>query len=102
MSRTVWLHTQQGPVEVRVVALRLSEAQAQVARRKAERRASKQQRHPQPDTLDVAGWLLLVTTLPAAQWSAAEVLTLYRCRWHIELLFKRLKQLLDLHRLACV
>lgn len=102
VSRQVWLHTEQGPLEVRVVALRLSEAQAQAARRKAVKKASKQQRHLQPDTLYVAGWVLLVTTLPAAQWSAAEVLTLYRCRWHIELLFKRLKQLLEQHRLACV
>jgi hypothetical protein len=39
--------------------------------------------------------------LPAKEWSAAEVLTLYRCRWHIELLFKRWKQLLAAHRLRC-
>ncbi len=101
VSRQVWLHTSQGPLCVRVVALRLSEAQAEAARRKALKKASKQQRRLQPDTLYVAGWLLLVTTLPAEQWSAAEVLTLYRSRWHIELLFKRLKQLLAQHRLAC-
>jgi hypothetical protein len=101
VSRPVWLHTTQGPLCVRVVALRLSEAQAAAARRKALKKASKQQRQLQPTTLYEAGWLLLVTTLPAQQWSAAEVLTLYRSRWHIELLFKRLKQLLEQHRLTC-
>lgn len=101
LSRPLWLHTSQGPLPVRLVALRLSQAQAQAARRKALKKASKQQRRVQPDTLYVAGWLLLVTTLPDEQWSAAEVLTLYRSRWHIELLFKRLKQLLELHRLGC-
>jgi len=40
-----------------------------------------------------------VTSLPEEQWSEAEVLALYRARWHIELLFKRIKQLLDTHRL---
>lgn len=101
VSRQVWLHTSQGPLQVRLVALRLTPAQTAAARRKALKKASKQQRHLQPDTLYVAGWLLLVTTLPAQQWSAAEVLTLYRSRWHIELLFKRLKQLLQQHRLTC-
>lgn len=101
MSRQVWLHTETGPLEVRVVALRLNAAQSEAAQRKAKKQASKRQRHLQPDTLYVAGWVLLVTTLSAQQWSAAEVLTLYRSRWHIELLFKRLKQWLAQHRLAC-
>jgi hypothetical protein len=52
--------------------------------------------------LYLAGWVLLVTTLPESNWGAEEVLALYRSRWHIELFFKRLKQLLDMHRLTCV
>lgn len=42
-----------------------------------------------------------MTSLPAQQWSDAEVLALYRARWHIELFFKRLKQLLDAHGVRC-
>jgi Transposase DDE domain len=42
-----------------------------------------------------------VTTLPEPSWQIALVLDLYRCRWHIEVLFKRIKQLLDIHRLRC-
>jgi Transposase DDE domain len=102
VSRRVWLQADQQQLEVRVVALRLSEAPTQAARRRKCQKAKKDQRRIQPDTLYVAGWLLLITTLPAEQWSAAEVLALYRSRWHIELLFKRIKQLLDMHRLACV
>jgi len=49
----------------------------------------------------LAGWLLVVTTLPAASWSDQQVLGLYRARWHIELICKRIKQLLSLHRLRC-
>jgi len=41
--------------------------------------------------------MLLVTTLPQEQWSAPDVVKLYRARWQIELVFKRLKQGLQLH-----
>lgn len=43
--------------------------------------------------------MLVLTTLPGADWSDQEVLSLYRARWHIELLFKPIKQLLSQHRL---
>ena len=42
-------------------------------------------------------WVL--TTLPADQWPAHSILVLYRFRWQIELLFKRLKSLLHLDSL---
>jgi hypothetical protein len=42
-------------------------------------------------------WVL--TTVPATEMSAVQVLELYRLRWHIELLFKRLKSLLHLDHL---
>jgi Transposase DDE domain len=42
-------------------------------------------------------WVL--TTIPAAEMAAVQILELYRLRWHIELLFKRLKSLLHLDQL---
>lgn len=101
-SLPVWIEQQEGkPLPLRVVALRLTEAQRQQAQRRTKRKASKQQRQLQADTLYLAGWLLVVTTLPQQQWSDAAVLCLYRARWHIELLFKRIKQLLHQQRLRC-
>jgi hypothetical protein len=101
-SLQVCIEQPQGePLELRMVALRLSEAQRQRAQRRTKRKASKQQRQLQADTLYLAGWLLVVTTLPQQQWSDAAVLCLYRARWHIELLFKRIKQLLHQQRLRC-
>lgn len=41
--------------------------------------------------------MLVLTTLPAEDWSAQEILSLYRARWQIEMLFKRIKQLLNQH-----
>jgi hypothetical protein len=53
----------------------------------------------QAQTLVYAAWLLLITSLPAADWSLADLLTLYRARWQEELPFKRIKHLLRLHGL---
>ena len=41
----------------------------------------------------------MVTSLPAAQWTAQDILDLYRLRWQVELIFKRLKSLLHLDHL---
>ena len=44
-----------------------------------------------------AGVMLLGTTLPKQQWSAQDAVRLYRARWQVELLFKRIKQAWHLH-----
>lgn len=51
-----------------------------------------------PLTVQSAGFLMVLTSLPAAV-SAAEVLAACRVRWQVELAFKRLKSLLGLDRL---
>ena len=40
--------------------------------------------------------MILVTSLPAAEFPAADIFALYRLRWRIELAFKRLKSLIGL------
>ena len=50
-------------------------------------------------TLAVAGWLLVITTLSAATWSPTDVLSLYRARWQVGLVFKKMKQLLCLNQI---
>ncbi len=97
-TRAFFSH-QEKSYEVRVIALHRTAEQTEQMRRQKCKKASKRQRGIQSETLYLAGWLLVLTTLPAADWSAVEVLSLYRARWHIELLFKRIKQLLSQHRL---
>jgi len=86
------------------VALRLTEKQRQDAQKRKRKKASQRGKKSKPtaETLYLAGWLIVVTTLPASRWSAQEVLSLYRARWHIEFFFKRFKQLLDVHQVTCV
>lgn len=54
---------------------------------------SKKGREPSATQLLLCDWLVFATNVPAEMLSAKEVWVVYRCRWQIELLFKRAKQL---------
>jgi Transposase DDE domain len=94
-----WARVEEQRVQVRVLGLRLPEEAAAKARTRVLLRGRRKRQQVQPQTLLLAGWVILVSTLPKAQWSCAELFWLYRQRWQIELLFKRLKQFLLLVRL---
>lgn len=99
-ERMVWMQFRKQRVRLRLLALRLDEAAANRAQRRHERKLSQngsKQSHPWTKVL--TDWLLVLTSLDAAAWSAEDVLALYRARWQIELLFKRIKQLVRIHRL---
>ena len=81
---------------VRVIAHRLSDGQAAKARKRKIRKASKNQRQIQAETLFSAGWITVITSL-GAEYSGEEILHLYRSRWQVELLFKRFKQNFSVH-----
>ncbi len=101
-SLACWCCYQGQVYAVRLVALQLPAEAAQAARKRKIKKACKDGRSVSEATLFFAGWLLLITTLPQVDWSAQDVLRLYRARWQIELFFKRLKQLLRLTLLRCV
>jgi hypothetical protein len=78
---------------VRLIARALPAVQCGQARRKKARRAKQKGKKLSARTLRLTGWWLLLTTLETS-WSAGDVVRLYRARWQVELLFKRLQQLL--------
>jgi hypothetical protein len=84
---------------VRLIAAQLPQEQADLARKRLKDKARKKGKSVSAKQLLLAGWVLLLTTLSADQWSAAELLRLYRARWQIELLFKRIKQMLRMHQI---
>lgn len=84
---------------VRLLACRLPAVAANTARRRLRQQATKHGRTPTQLSLQAAGFVLLLTSLDAQEWSAADVLALYRFRWQIELVFKRWKGLLGLGHL---
>jgi hypothetical protein len=92
----VWVSTPQGRFPLRLVAQAIPEAAADKARRKIRHETSKKGKTPDERSLFAAGFVLLLTNLPLLDWSAQQVLQLYRFRWQIELAFKRLKSLLNL------
>ena len=83
---------------VRVLAARLPPEAAARARQRKYQKAQKHGRTPSAATLALADWVLVATTLAAA-WSLPDVLRLYRARWQVELVFKRMKQLLRFNQL---
>ena len=87
------------PVPVRLIALRKSEAAAEQARKKLLSKASRNGIKVQPKTLELAGYILVLTSIRSDLLSPEEVLEIYRFRWQIELVFKRLKGLLHLDHL---
>ncbi len=95
----VQLDTPQGRFTLRLLAAPLSADKAEAARRRARRNAEKKGRQVSAGTLLAAGFLLLLTNLPAALWPMELVFWLYRLRWQIELQFKRYKSLLQLAQL---
>lgn len=88
-------------LSVRLMAVVLPDEQAEALRRQKQRQARDKGHTLSAQALFLAGFHLLVTTLPEHRWPVPVVLELYRCRWQIEILFKRIKQLLDTHRLRC-
>jgi hypothetical protein len=98
---TLRVATDRGPphLPLRLIVQR-KPAPATVAElRRLHRGARRRQKRLDPRSLTAAGFLVLATTLPAAECPAAEVLAAYRLRWQIELAFKRLKSLLRIDRL---
>jgi DDE family transposase len=85
---------------VRLIASKLPADKVAVARKRKATKAKKAKRKLTPTSVALAGWLVLITTLDAT-WLAPEVLRLYQARWQIELVFKRIKQLLRLAPLRC-
>src|SRR5512132_4217124 len=96
---TGWCRWQGHRYRVRLLAAQLDAKATQAARRRQRRKAQQAGRTLTAPTLAVAGWLLLITTLDAATWSAADVLYGYRARWQVELVFKKMKQLLRLNQI---
>jgi hypothetical protein len=73
-------------------AYRLSAEQAGRARHKCRQRHKKGA--PTAESLWLAGWVLVFTTLAPEVLAAQTIMRLYRCRWQIEIAIKRWKSIL--------
>jgi len=96
VSITVWLSSKGRCCPGMVHAQRLPPEAAETARRRCRQDGNRKGRTPAQDTLYLAGWVMVFTTVPEAIVDGSAVIKLYRTRWQVELAFKRLKSLLDL------
>jgi hypothetical protein len=87
------------PLILRLVVRRKAAEEAQAEQKRLLKGAQKRGKKPDPRSLEAANYILLLTSLPADAFCAADVLALYRFRWQIELAFKRMKSLAGLDEL---
>jgi hypothetical protein len=97
IDRPIWIRRKHGPaLGLRLVAIKKPPEAAAAARRKARRDAQREGYQLSQQALAAADWVILVTSLPPAEFTTDDILALYRLRWRIELAFKRLKSLIGL------
>jgi hypothetical protein len=83
----------------RVCAIKKSRQATETARKRLRRRAQKCGTKTAPETEEAAGYIFVFTTVDEAELTRTAVLEMYRGRWQVELVFKRLKSILDLGHL---
>lgn len=102
LDKPVWVHKARGrftPLPMRLVVIPKPPQIAERARTIVRNTARKDQRRIDPRTVAAASYLILLTSLDAAAFPQESLAALYRVRWQVELVFKRLKSILHLDRL---
>jgi len=84
---------------VRLLVLRKSPAATEKARQKILQEAKRKGRRASAEALEAAEYMMVVTSIPQRELGVEQALEIYRFRWQIELVFKRLKGLLELDEL---
>jgi hypothetical protein len=93
------LEGKEPPLPVRLCAVRKSAAATALAEKKLRRKARREGRQLQPESLIYARYVMVLSTFPRATYDTQRVLEAYRLRWQVELVFKRLKQIAQLGHL---
>ena len=83
----------------RVCAIKRSRQAAQAALKRFLVTSRHKGQQPKPSTLEALRYVFVFTSLSPTELSAMQALELYRGRWQIELVFKRLKSILQLGHL---
>lgn len=99
-QHAVWLNAITAPL--RLVIQRIPPEKAERQRKRVTRKAGKAGHKIDPRTSVAAGYLMLITSLPAAEQSAERIVSMYRNRWQVELGFKRLKSIAGIDALPAL
>lgn len=86
-------------IKGRFCAIRKSAEAIKKSIKKAKRESMRMQTKTRPQTLVIAEYICLFTTVNRHIYQAKDILMLYKGRWQIELAFKRLKSIIGLGHL---
>lgn len=86
-------------VKGRLCAIRKSKEAIHRALKKLLRNATRKQRQVKPETIELAEYVIVFTSVNRHKLKGEEVLLLYRGRWQIELAFKRMKSIVGIGHL---
>lgn len=86
-------------IQGRVCAIKKNRQATEKAQQQVRRQGQKNGCQTQPATLEAAGYIFVFTTTASRELPPSSVLEMYRDRWQIELVFKRLKSILGLGHL---
>lgn len=95
----VWIQGSKERHALRLVAVRKTPQAAEAEKRRLRRLASRRREPLSRESLRLAQYICVATDLSASELPPVQALELYRMRWQIELVFKRLKSLLGLGNL---
>jgi len=93
-----WVENGNERIAGRICAIRKSKIAAEKAQRKSLKENGRKGRQVKPETIESAAYIFVFTTLDR-NVSPTSVLEMYRGRWQIELVFKRLKSIVGLGHL---
>lgn len=86
-------------VKGRLCSLRKSKEAMEKAKKQLRKAASRKGRALRPETLEHAEYISIFTTVNRHNLKGEDILLLYRGRWQIELVFKRLKSIIGIGHL---
>ena len=94
----VWVPFDSRLIPGRICAIKKNKEAAEKARKKALRENGRKGAKVKPETIESAGYIFVFTTLKSDVRPSA-ILEMYRGRWQVELVFKRLKSIIGLGHL---
>jgi hypothetical protein len=90
------VHCDSRQCQGRLVAVKRDRWATALEQQAVRKRASRRQKEPSVTALLLAGYFFVWTDVPPEALDAEAVLAWYRCRWQVELCFKRMKSILGL------
>ncbi len=99
VSLRVWIKSENTMQAAYLHAFRLPQDAVTEARVRLRKRSIKRGTKTKTETIYLAGWMLLLTSIEPEKMSAEIMAKLYRSRWQIEMVIKRLKSILKIDAL---